>query len=251
MVIDGYEGPVVAGEALLDLPGFWAAYLMYVCGGDEEHGDPSPEWFGADPADVDAAFEALSDEERWPAFRVPFGDGHTAVVVGRNFPDEAGIDYFVVHPEWDRHGFLATLDGHQAGPGLAWRELAHMARTPDTDAPGVHDVHARLLMLLPALGDDDLPDDAARTIAEALVRAGVPADHTPWLVECLLDHPLWDPAQWTLPGPSPLSGGVDPYAGIMVCDGPMSPRCGMRLAQGVSREHSDRLARALGTWAAG
>ncbi|MFJ9817276.1 hypothetical protein ACIRU3_18750 [Streptomyces sp. NPDC101151] len=79
----------------------------------------------------------------------------------------------------------------------------------------------------------------------------MPAGHTPWLVEHLLDHPLRAPAQWALPGPSPLSGDVDPYRGILICDGPMSPRCGTRPAQGISRERSDRPARALGTWVAG
>ncbi|MFI1363499.1 hypothetical protein [Streptomyces griseochromogenes] len=127
MVIDGYEGPLVAGEGLLDLPGFWAACLLELCGGDEERGAPGPGWFGADRCDVDAALEALSDEERWPAFCVPFADGHTPVVVGRNHPEDAGTDCFVVHPEWDRHGFLATLDGHHACPGLARRELTHIA----------------------------------------------------------------------------------------------------------------------------
>jgi hypothetical protein len=31
----------------------------------------------------------------------------------------------------------------------------------------------------------------------------------------------------------------------------MSPRFGVRLAQGITRAQSDRLARALGTWPAG
>ncbi|MFJ8011003.1 hypothetical protein [Streptomyces sp. NPDC096339] len=60
------------------------------------------------------------DEEAWPAIRIPFAGGHTAVVLHRNYPDDAGIEYFVAHPEWDRHGHLAVADGHYAGPGLAW-----------------------------------------------------------------------------------------------------------------------------------
>ncbi|MFD4934653.1 hypothetical protein [Streptomyces virginiae] len=47
---------------------------------------------------------------------------------------------------------------------------------------------------------------------------------------------------------SPLSGGEDPFPGILYCDDPHSPRSGTRLAQGITRDQSDRLAPALGTW---
>ncbi|WP_246094850.1 hypothetical protein [Streptomyces roseicoloratus] len=137
MLIDGYEdAPLVAAEDLLALPGFWAAYLLWMC--QTEENEPDPLWFGADEADTDAAYEALTDEERWPVFRIPFADDHSALIVGRNFADDLGTEYFVSHPEWDRHGHLATVDGHQAGPGLSWRELTHIAGTPDVKAPGVH-----------------------------------------------------------------------------------------------------------------
>ncbi|GAB7029599.1 hypothetical protein AB0G35_25715 [Streptomyces sp. NPDC021749] len=251
MLINGFEdAPVVAGEELLGLPGFWAAYLMWLS--QTEDDDPVPEWFGVDGADADAACEALADEDRWPVFRIPFAGGHTAVVLGYNLPEEPGTEYFVTHPEWGRHGRLATVDGHQAGPGLSWKELTHLARTPDLNAPGVHAAHARLLLLLPALGDRDLPANAADVIGAALTQAGVPATLAPGLAGALLaDHPLWEPAEWTLPAASPLSGSRDPFPGILHCDEPTSPRCGTHLAQGITREQSDRLARALGTWPAG
>ncbi|MEU4091750.1 hypothetical protein [Streptomyces sp. NPDC026673] len=248
MLIDGYENdPLVAAEDLLALPGFWAAYLSWMC--ETEEGDADAEWFGVAEADLDAAYEALNDEDRWPVFRIPFADGHTAAVLGRNFPDDPGTEYLVTHPEWGRHGHLATLDGHQAGPGLSWRELAHIAGTPDPDAPGVHAEAARLLLLLPVLGDADLPAEAAGIVGDALTQAGVPAGDTAGLARALLaDHPLWNPAAWTLPGVSPLSGDRPHSPGILRCDGRMSPRCGIQLAQGISAEHGDRLARALGTW---
>ncbi|GHF87025.1 hypothetical protein GCM10018790_75680 [Kitasatospora xanthocidica] len=250
MLIDGYEDdPLVAGEELISRPGFWAAYLMWMCGADEA-GDPAPEWFGADAADADAACEALMDEEAWPVFRVPFSGGHSAVVVGRNFPDDRGTEYFVTHPGWGRRGYLATVDGHQAGPGLSWRELIHVANTPDHEAPGVHDPHARLLLLLPVLGDDGAPVDAAGVVGEALVRVGAPVGEAVRVAALLLDHPLWDAAHWSLPGESPLSGGGVSFGGILQCDGPGSPRSGMQLARGISPDQSERLARALGTWPA-
>ncbi|WP_392673208.1 hypothetical protein [Streptomyces sp. LN785] len=250
MLIDGFENdPLVPGDELLALPGFWAAYLLWLCQTEED--DPDPEWFGVDEADTDAAYEALSDEERWPVFRIPFGGGHTAVVLGRNLADDAGTEYFISHPEWDRHGHLATVDGHQAGPGLSWPELTHIANTTDPDSPGVHAPHARLLLLLPALGDADLPDEAAGLLGSALTQAGVGADEVPRLAQALLmDHPLWEPAAWVTPAVSPLSGSRAHFPGILHCDEPGSPRCGIHLAQGITRDQSDRLARALGTWPA-
>ncbi|BDM74457.1 hypothetical protein HEK616_79440 (plasmid) [Streptomyces nigrescens] len=244
MLVKGFENaPLVAGEELLALPGFWAGYLMWLSQTQEY--DPVPEWFGVDGADADAACDALCDEDRWPVFRIPFAGGHTAVVLGYNLPDDPGTEYFISHPEWDVHGRLATVGGHQAGPGLSWQELAHIARTPDLDAPGVHAEHARFLLLLPALGDQDLPEDATDILREVLAQAGLPET----LAEALLaDHPLWEPAQWTLPSASPLSGSQAPFPGILECDGPASPRCGTRLAQGIARDQSDRLAYALGTW---
>ncbi|MFD9006465.1 hypothetical protein ACFV0T_36910 [Streptomyces sp. NPDC059582] len=248
MLIKGFEkAPLVAGEGLLALPGFWAACLMWLS--ETEEYDAVPSWFGVDGADADAALEALSDEDQWPVFRIPFAGGHTAMVVGCNIPDDPGTEYFVTHPEWGRHGHLAGVGGHRAGPGLSWRELHHIARTPDLDAPGVHAEYARLLLLLPTLGDRDTPEEAVDILGDALVRAGVPETLAPPLARAFIeDHPLWEPAEWTFPAASPLSGSPEPFRGILHCDGSISPRCEVRLAQGITREQSDRLAHALGTW---
>lgn len=170
---------------------------------DDEDGEPDTGWFGADEADLDEAYEKLVDQERWPVFRIPFGGGHSVVVVNRNFPDDQGTEYFVSHPDWGRrHGHLATLDGHQAGPGLSWQELSHIANTTcDPNSPGVHDPYARLLLLLPALGDEDLPGDAEEAVSAALVRAaGTPvAEAVRVAARLLLDHPLWEPAAGRYP----------------------------------------------------
>ncbi|MGW1979550.1 hypothetical protein [Streptomyces sp. NPDC001889] len=248
-VIDGWEeAPVVAGEELLALPGFWAAHLLWLSG-TEEH-DPTLSWFGVDGADADAACSALSDEDRWPVFRIPFAGGHTAMVLCWNLPDDPGTEYVITHPGWGRrHAGLATVGGHSSGPGLSWRELHHIARTPDLTAPGVHAEFARLLLLLPALGDQDLPGEAVGVVGGALLHAGLPKELVPSLARVLLtDHPLWEPAAWAFPSASPLSGGREPFPGILHCDGLTSPRCGTHPARGIGREQSDRLARALGTW---
>ncbi|WP_406859276.1 hypothetical protein ABZO31_02865 [Streptomyces sp. HUAS MG47] len=250
--IEESEAALVApGEELLALPGFWAAYLMWLCR-TEEGEQPEPAWFGVDGADADAAYEALSDPERWPVFRVPFGGGHTVVVQACNLPDDPGTQYVVTHPDWDHRGHLATLDGHHAGPGLAWSELLRIARTPDLQAPGLHDPHVRLLLLLPVLGDADLPPAAGGIVRDALVRVGAPEDEAGRLSEALLvDHPLWEPAEWIRPTASPLSGAAPDdrlFDGILLCDEPHSPRSGVSLARGITQAQTRALAHALGTW---
>ncbi|MFJ9446960.1 hypothetical protein ACIRRH_34680 [Kitasatospora sp. NPDC101235] len=114
---------------------------------------------------------------------------------------------------------------------------------------GVHDPNARLL-LLPALGDSDLPADAADVVRGAQMWAGAPETETHRAAEALLlGHPYWEPAGWSLPSASPFSGSSkESFTGILCCDEPGSPWFGTRIAQGITREQSDRLARALGTW---
>ncbi|MEU9143979.1 hypothetical protein [Streptomyces sp. NPDC048349] len=241
MLIDGYhDAPLVAGEELVSYPGFWAAYLMWMCDPEEYEGAPAAEWFGTDAANAEAASTALAGAGTWPVFRVPFAGGHTAMVLSR--PSDHGTQYLITHPDWDRHGHLATIGGRQAGPGLSWRELIHIANTPDRQAPGIHDPHARLLLLLPAMSDEEALDDedAPDVIAEALVRVGAPARSARRVAELLVDHPLWEPTGWWLPDENP-SGG------ILRSDDPRSPRFDNGLAQGITREHNERLARALGT----
>ncbi|GGZ49784.1 hypothetical protein GCM10010387_50080 [Streptomyces inusitatus] len=80
---------------------------------------------------------------------------------------------------------------------------------------------------------------------------GAAVGEAPRLAQALLrDHPLWEPASWETPAASPLSGSRVPFPGILHCDEPGSPRFGIHLAQGITRDQSDRLARALGTWPA-
>jgi hypothetical protein len=98
---------------------------------------------------------------------VPLTAGHRLHVVVRTFEDDPGTDYLVHHPDWDRAERLAVVDGHFMGPALSWPELVTAA---DNGLPGgsTADPDARLLLLLPALGDDDLPDAAAERLTSAL-----------------------------------------------------------------------------------
>ncbi|RSS87045.1 hypothetical protein EF903_17895 [Streptomyces sp. WAC05292] len=250
--INGFDDDsLVAGEELVSRRGFWAAYLMWMCYPASwcvPEPPPTPEWFGADSADAYAVHDALTDEDNRPVFRIPFGGGHTAVVV--NGSEDRGTHYLITHPDWERHGHLATINGPQAGPGLSWRELLHIAETPDRESPGIHDRYARLLLLLPAMSDEETlferiyamaPTPAIDAIAEALVRVGVMADKTVRMAEILVDHPLWDPTSWSL-------SDEQPFGGILYSNDPRSPRHDLRLAQGTTYEQHEQLARALGTW---
>lgn len=104
-------------------------------------------------------------------------------------------------------------------------------------------------MLIPALGDVELPDEAGAIVSRALVSVGCPAESASRIALRLVDSPMWEPARWT-DLDRPAKDGEPVFTGILECDGRMSPRCGVRLAQGITREQSDRLPRALGTWPA-
>lgn len=241
--IPDYEDePLTPGEDLLLLPGFWAATLLWLAEGEEL--DPDPALFGVDEADADAAFEALGDPAAWPVIRLPFADGHQVVIVHCNLAEDEGVDFHLDHPDWDRPLRVASMEGHYTGPGLAWRELIHVAHHPG-EGPGVTDPHARLLLLLPALGDADLPPDAAATVAEALTAVGAPTGTVHELAEALLDHPFWDGPSWAFEDAvSPLSGAATAPARLPRCSEEHSPRH-TRLP--LTPAQDARLAEALGT----
>ncbi|WP_280695635.1 hypothetical protein [Kitasatospora sp. GP82] len=245
MLIPGYEdNPLTTGEELLTLPGFWAAYLLWLAEGEDF--DPEPAQFGTDGADADAAYETLNDPGAWPVLRLPLEHGHTIQIVHRNLPDDAGIDFLLAHPDWARPGSLASIEGHFAGPGLAWRELTHLARHPG-NGPGITDPRVRLLLLLPALGDADLPSDAAVTVASALAAIGTPPQVRATLAQALLDHPFWGSPAWYFEGAGSPLGGGSPATGVsrvLRCTGDHSPRT---VRFGLSADQDTRLAEALGT----
>ncbi|MCF1600457.1 hypothetical protein [Streptomyces muensis] len=245
----GYAMPghgIAPAERLLGLPGFWPAFYLPVW--DEFAEEPEP--FGADSADVDEAISALHGAERvWPAFRIPMAGGHVLWIVHRNFPDDAGTDYLITHPDWDRHAHLASLDGHYSGPGLSWSELVAVAGSAPAGAAGVVDPALRLLLLLPVFGDADVPEAEAMARTSGALRAvGVAEDVAPEVAEQLLDHPFWDGPTWTVRGRSPLSGGGAAAASgspLAVCDGRYSPRtvpAGLGIRADQERALADALA---------
>lgn len=165
--IPGYDGgPLTHRPELLDEHLFWLGHL-YSCAQSEEGEEDEELLFGADYDAAGDFHSRLHERADWPAFTVPLAAGHRLHIVYRTFEDDPGTDYLLHHPDWDRAELLAMNEGHFIGPALSWPELVAAA---DNGLPGgsTTDPDARLLLLLPALGDDDIPDDAADRLASAL-----------------------------------------------------------------------------------
>ncbi|MGV9350499.1 hypothetical protein ACWDSD_38275 [Streptomyces spiralis] len=207
MLIEGYNGgPLVAGEPLVDRPGFWSNHLWGPCCGDA---GAEPEWFGDDGADVDAMSEVLMDPARWPVFRVPIEGGYEATVVYRNLVGDYGIDYLFTHPSWRSARQIASWEGGLNGNTLTWRELIRIVDSPSSVAGGIEDTSARLLLLLPLLTEHALPDGATARLSSALEAVGTPQDIAPITAQHLLEHSagsVWHDPTWG----SPLSGSSGP-----------------------------------------
>lgn len=194
--IPGYDGGPLTHEAgFLDEPLFWLGHISSCV-----HSEGAAELlFGAD---YDAAVEfqrRLWEQANWPTFTIPLASDHRLHIVYRTLTGEAGTDYLLHHPDWEEAEHLAQDDGHFMGPGLSWPELVAAA---DNALPSgsTTDPHARLLLLLPALGDDALPDDAVDRLTAAL-RACAGVEDPEALGVALLDaQGAPGPAHWTTDG---------------------------------------------------
>ncbi|MCY0943698.1 hypothetical protein [Streptomyces antarcticus] len=191
--IPGYDGgPLTHQTGVLDEPLFWLGHL-YSCA----HSEGAEELlFGADYDDAGEFQRRLWEQANWPTFTIPLADDHRLHVVYRTFTDESGTDYLIHHPDWEKAELLAQDDGHFMGPALSWPELVAVA---DNALPGgsTTDPHARLLLLLPTLGDDELPGDAVERLAAAL-RACTRVEDPGALGAVLLNaQGATGPAHWT------------------------------------------------------
>ncbi|MFE0384321.1 hypothetical protein ACFW1F_09575 [Streptomyces bungoensis] len=223
---------LVAGEDLAREPAFWLAHLMLTVG------DPSedPERYGVDASVYEEMVERLGDPEApWPVLRVPFTGGHTAHVVYANFHDVNNVDFFVRHPQWGRLGYFGQCGADEAGPGLSWQELAILAQATQESSEGLTDVSQRLLLLLPMLGDADMPTEARHMVAQALAHCGIRTDAADKLATILVgeQEPDSEP-RWTVTTDSPLA----------VCSSSYSPRH-IPLALGITPSQAQALADAL------
>lgn len=182
--IPGYDsGPLTHHTEYLDEPAFWLGHL-YSCAHSEED---ERSLFGARFEEADTFQHLLWDRADWPTFTVPLAANHRLHVVYRTLAHDTGTDYLLHHPGWGQAELLARDDAHFMGPGLSWPELVAAA---DNTLPGgsTTDPHARLLLLLPAFGDDDIPHDATDRLALAL-RARTRVENPESLASALLTGP--------------------------------------------------------------
>jgi hypothetical protein len=172
MIIPGYldgfipdvdPSTVVDATGWLDDPTFWPAHLLTVGGAKD-----APGAFDVDLADLDAMLDELQRPDRWPAFTLSVGDRHEIHLIWRNFDGDAGADYLITRPGSDTSIVVAALEGHFIGPAWSWRELLTIAGRPDPR----RSVAERLLILLPAMGDTDLPPAAVTLVAAAVTAVG-------------------------------------------------------------------------------
>lgn len=200
-------GPLAHEPELLESPLFWPGHLYSVAQSEETE----ELLFGADYDAVQEFHRQLMERAHSPVFTIPLAAEHRLHVVYRTDSDDPGVDYLLHHPTWERALLLARDDGHFMGPGLSWPELSAAAAN---GMPGdsAADPRVRLLLLMPAMGDDAVPDSALPHLAaalEALTSAEAPHDLAAALVE---DQGPTGPATWT---------GRD---GVLVNDGTHSYR---------------------------
>ncbi|WUR58112.1 hypothetical protein OHS32_23705 [Micromonospora chokoriensis] len=209
MMDAGYEDlPIVDGVPLLSDELFWPTYLAATMAPHRDSLVTSA--FGVAIDDCFEYFARLIDDEAWPAFRMPLPKGYEIDLVYWNEPDEKGTQYILCHSDRDSNIDLANVGGHEFRPGLSWPELAAAAHSGS--APnGIVDPSARLLLLLPAFGDADVPPDATATVTAALMSCGAgPAAGE------LAEYMLRQPERW------PRWRTLD--NGALVCDGRYSRR---------------------------
>ncbi|MEU6488583.1 hypothetical protein [Streptomyces sp. NPDC046887] len=211
--IPGYDGgPLTHHPEYLDEPLFWLGHL----GSCAAHDPQAQELlFGADYEAAEAFHGRLWERADWPVFTVPLAAGHRLHIVYRTLEGDGGIDYLLHHPSWPEAELLASDDGHFSGPGLSWPELAEAA---GSELPGgcTGDPDARLLLLLPALGDHDIPEAAVARLAAALrARTGTQAPPEEVATALLAGQGRPGPAVWTVYGDG---------EGVRVNDGAYSRR---------------------------
>ncbi|MEU1544054.1 hypothetical protein ABZ461_39455 [Actinacidiphila glaucinigra] len=192
-LIPGYDGgPFRHVPGLLDDQLFWEGHL-HNCAQEEEAEELL---LGADGTEAMRLHNLLLGGEKWPVFSVPLAGGRWLHVVYRAFTEDEGVDYLLHDPGWESAELLAVDEGHFTGPGLSWAELVAVA---DNGLPGgsTDDPHARLLLLLPAFGDDAVPADAEDRVAAAL-RARTRVGESERLAAALLEEQgPCGPVHWT------------------------------------------------------
>ncbi|MFG2055072.1 hypothetical protein ACGFI9_13665 [Micromonospora sp. NPDC048930] len=181
-----YDAPVHDAGSLVGHPGFWWYYLSGPLGVERE----SEGAFPVPTEEYDALCALLSDPERWPAVAVRLDGDVRLWVVFRNFEEDEGLDFVEQRPGQPAER-VASVEGHGFPSGLSWAELLAVAALPDDRLTRAQ----RLLLMLPMLGPQPLPDDADAVLRDAL--AGVGAGNRSTIAAALVDTLDWRPEQET------------------------------------------------------
>lgn len=224
---------LVPGDDLALDPAFWLAHLLLTMGDP----DDAPEDYGVTAAAYDSMVERLSDAGRpWPVFQIPFGGGHTILVIYASYLDENNVEFVVRHSDWGRLGYLGNIGPSCSGPGLSWQELTTIAAySPDGDTePGLSDPAQRLLLLLPMLGDAATPREVTEVVTRALIRCGIAEGAAPGFADKLVGPDEEQQDTWS----------VGPDNPIPVCSSRSSARQ-IPIALGITAEAAGALAAAL------
>lgn len=181
----------VDGWHLAERPGFWAAHWR---GQFIDDDDLLLHTWGMSEEIVMDRMNDLYDPGTWPVFKVKLRNSAELAVVLRNYADDAGVDYLILPGPGRKAIEIASLEGHQRGPGISWPELVAAAdRQPDQVR------RAQVLLLLsPALGDEaaDTPD-ARSALSEAMRTLGAVEDTTDLAALAVSDEVIfWGQVPW-------------------------------------------------------
>lgn len=159
--ICGYGGgPYSWHPELLEEHLFWISYL-----GSFFHDIGVQELLiGPDWDDAEAFDKAIYASEDWPVFTVTLASGPRIDIVYRTIPDDIAIDLVFHDPAATRPRTVAsTQDG--AGQVLSWDQAAA------ADAANTGPCQARqLLLLLPLIDLEELPQNAIDLLADSLTQ---------------------------------------------------------------------------------
>lgn len=114
-------------------------------------------------------------------------------MISRNVPGAGNAEYILCRPGGQHPLELAVIGGHEFRPGLSWPELV-AAATWSGASFGVVEPDDRLLLLLAAFGDPDLPADATATLTDALTKCGAGSragDFAEWVLHGPDHWPQW------------------------------------------------------------
>ncbi|MEW2331701.1 hypothetical protein AB0880_28350 [Micromonospora chersina] len=174
------DATVYAADRVVGYPAFWLHYLSGPLGAHRE----SEVAFEVQATDFDAMCALLNDPERWPVVSVRLDGEVWLRIVYRNIEEDEGLDFVEERPGRPAK-VVASIEGHGFTSAMTWAELLAAAALPDEHLTWAQ----RLILMLPMLGPQELPEDAEEVMHRTLDRIG--ATNRSALVGGLLDAMDW------------------------------------------------------------